>query len=42
MTSKIIINKALARHLIDKQFPEWSHLPIEPVKTVAGIIEHFI
>ncbi|HAT4486898.1 TPA: aminoglycoside phosphotransferase family protein [Legionella pneumophila] len=32
MTSKIIINKALARHLIDKQFPEWSHLPIEPVK----------
>lgn len=33
MTNEITINEALAQYLIDKQFPEWSHLPIEPVKT---------
>lgn len=32
MINKIIIDTALVRSLIDKQFPEWSHLSIEPVK----------
>jgi aminoglycoside phosphotransferase (APT) family kinase protein len=32
MSNKIIIDKALARYLIDRQFPQWRHLPIEPVK----------
>lgn len=32
MTNNLMIDKALARYLIDKQFPQWSHLSIEPVK----------
>lgn len=32
MVNKLIIDKALALYLIDKQFPQWSHLSIEPVK----------
>ncbi|HAU1078614.1 TPA: phosphotransferase, partial [Legionella pneumophila] len=32
MKNKITINKELAQYLINKQFPQWNHLPIEPVK----------
>lgn len=32
MTNNLMIDKALAKYLIDKQFPQWSHLSIEPVK----------
>lgn len=32
MKDKIIFDKELAQLLINKQFPKWSHLPIEPVK----------
>lgn len=32
MTNNLMIDKALARYLVDKQFPQWNHLSIEPVK----------
>lgn len=33
MSNSVNIDSALAKLLIDRQFPQWRHLPIEPVQT---------
>lgn len=35
MSNSLNIDTALAKLLVDRQFPQWRHLPIEPVKTIG-------